>query len=47
MGSLPADVAPSFKVSSLPQENGKKTNFGAIVDGLDLKNISGKSRALA
>ncbi|KAI0484971.1 hypothetical protein GGR56DRAFT_53115 [Xylariaceae sp. FL0804] len=30
----------SFKVTTMPVEDGKKTNFGAVVEGLDLGNIS-------
>jgi hypothetical protein len=33
---------PSFKLSPIDKEEGKKTNFGAIVTGLDLNDISGK-----
>ncbi|KAI5266167.1 hypothetical protein E4T47_08331 [Aureobasidium subglaciale] len=32
---------PTFTVKPFPQEAGKKTNFGAIVDGIDLGNIDG------
>ncbi|KAI4596945.1 hypothetical protein KJ359_004855 [Pestalotiopsis sp. 9143b] len=39
MGSLPIS-ASAFQVSPLPTEDAKKTNFGAVVDGLDLNNIS-------
>lgn len=39
MGSMPG---PGFKLSLMPQEEGKKTNFGAIVEGVDLNNISGQ-----
>ncbi|KEQ91435.1 hypothetical protein AUEXF2481DRAFT_48266 [Aureobasidium subglaciale EXF-2481] len=32
---------PTFTVKPLPQEAGKKTNFGAIVDGMEPGNIDG------
>ncbi|THV75433.1 hypothetical protein D6D27_09336, partial [Aureobasidium pullulans] len=31
---------PSFTITPMPQEPSKRTNFGAIIDGLDLGNIS-------
>ncbi|ETS85892.1 hypothetical protein PFICI_03917 [Pestalotiopsis fici W106-1] len=40
MGSIIENTPTLLQVSPLPQEDGKKTNFGAVVDGLDLNNIS-------
>ncbi|KAF4125816.1 Taurine catabolism dioxygenase TauD, TfdA family [Geosmithia morbida] len=31
---------PSFQIEPMPVEAGKKTNFGAVVQGLDLNNIA-------
>lgn len=41
---MPSRIDPpsaSFTVKPLPLEEGKKANFGVIVEGLDLNNISG------
>lgn len=40
MGSVPEPA--TFRISQLPKEEGKKADFGAIVEGLDLNHISGK-----
>lgn len=41
MGSIPTPTSTGFKVNPLPTEPGKKINFGAVIEGLDLNNISG------
>lgn len=40
MGSVPEPT--TFRIFQLPKEEGKMANFGAIVEGLDLNDISGK-----
>ena len=37
---------PSFTIIPMQKELGKKTNFGATIDDLDLGNISGTSSEL-
>ena len=32
----------TFSVKPVPKEGGKKINFGAVVEGLDLNNVSGR-----
>ncbi|KAH7155932.1 hypothetical protein EDB81DRAFT_927786 [Dactylonectria macrodidyma] len=34
------NLSASFTVTPLPKDEGKKTNFGAIIEGLDLNSIS-------
>lgn len=41
MGSVP-EPTTTLRISQLPKEAGKKANFGAIVEGLDLNDISGE-----
>jgi hypothetical protein len=36
----------TFSVKPISKEDEKKINYGAVVEGLDLNNISGKSALL-
>ncbi|KAI1851583.1 hypothetical protein JX265_012335 [Neoarthrinium moseri] len=40
MGSIAGANVSSLEITTLPKESGKKANFGAVIDGIDLNNIS-------